>query len=156
VIILDADVILNDYRYKRDPKHAVTHQVLDLMKQAGGALGTMTQGLLEVVGILSFNVPTRLIASLPSALQTHYQLTVFPPTMLVPEYAGCTASEIVTQMQQKMGLGDAVLAEQIRKFAPPGSTLLTWNVVHFRGKVSFPVLSPQEWLDQQAPAGPTP
>ena len=156
MFILDADVILNDYRYLTDPKHAVTHQALDLLKQTGQPLGVTTQALLEVVGVLSFNVSSKHFPSLPIVLQTYYSLTVFPSVVLVPMYAGCTQDEILNQMREVMGLGDAVQAVQIRKYAPSGSTLLTWNLKHFRGKVTFPVLSPAEWLAQRTSAGPTP
>ena len=41
-------------------------------------------------------------------------------------------------------------------FAPPATALLTWNAKHFRGRLGLPVLTPDEWLNQQPPAGPTP
>lgn len=156
MIILDTDVLLVDHRYPRDPRFAVTRQVLDLLRQFGQPVGITTQALLELVGVLSFNVATALIDQVPTAIQTQYQLTLMPSPTAVPDFAGCSFDEIVYQMRQKMGLGDAIQAVLIRKFAPAGSTLLTWNAKHFRGKVVVPVLTPEEWLSQQPPAGPTP
>jgi hypothetical protein len=75
----------------------------------------------------------------------------------VPEYGGCTFDEVVTQIAQQMALGDAVMAVQIAKYTPTATALVTWNARHFRGKVVIPVLTPDEWLQQQPPpAGPTP
>ena len=69
MFILDADVILIDYRYLTDPKHAVTHKALDLLKQTGQPLGVTTQALLEVVGVLTFPVlsPAEWLAQRTSA-----------------------------------------------------------------------------------------
>lgn len=156
MIVLDADVVLTDYRYQRDARFPVTRQVLDSIRASGKLQAITTQALLEVVGVLSFNVAGRLVESLPVAIQTQYQLTIIPGLHAAPDYAGCSIDEIVHQMREKMGLGDAVLATQIRKFAPPDSILLTWNAKHFRGKTTFPVLTPEEWLLQHPPAGPTP
>ncbi len=156
MFVLDADVILTDCRYQRDSRHAVTRQVLDMLRQSGHPLGITTQALLEVAGVLSFNVSAHLISTLPTAIQTQYQLVVIPNPESVPDYAGCSFAELVHQMQEKMGLGDAVMSVQLRKFAPPNSTLLTWNAKHFVGKIAIPVLTPAEWLAQQNPTGPTP
>ncbi len=154
MIILDSDVVLIDYRYPRDPKFQLNRQALVLLDQTAEPLGITTQALLEVVGVLSFNVTATLIEQLPNAIQTQYGLTLFPNPSVVLDYAGCSFDEIVYQMKQKMGLGDAVQAVLLRKFAPPGSTLLTWNAKHFRGKLAVPVLTPEEWLQQQPPAAP--
>ena len=52
-----------------------------------------------------------------------------------------------------MSLGDAVQAVQTAHFVPSADCLLTWNARHFTGKIAVPVMTPQEWLQQQ---GPTP
>jgi len=65
--------------------------------------------------------------------------------------------DLTHQMSLKMSLADAVQAVQIRLFAPHADALLTWNAKHFRGKVTVPVLTPEEWLNlQPPPATPTP
>jgi hypothetical protein len=156
VIILDTDVVLIDYRYPRDPRFQRNRQALDRLRQTAEPLGITTQALLEVVGVLSFNVTATFIEQLPNAIQTQYGLTLFPNPSAIPDFAGCSFDEIVYQMKQKMGLGDAIQAVLVRKFAPPGSTLLTWNAKHFRGKLTVPVFTPEEWLQQQPHAGPNP
>jgi hypothetical protein len=155
-MILDTDVILVDYRYPRDPRFQRTRQALDLLHQGGHPLGITTQALLEVVGVLSFNVATALIDKLPAAIQTQYRLTLLPNPAAVPGYSGCSFDEIIDQMKMKMSLGDAVQALLIQKFAPPGATLITWNAKHFHGKLAVPVLTPDDWLSQQPSTGSTP
>ncbi|MFO0802118.1 MAG: hypothetical protein U0791_03195 [Gemmataceae bacterium] len=150
MIILDTDVILVDYRYPRDPRFPDNRRAIDLLRQQQGiGLGIATQALLELVGVLSFNVSTNLIDQLPNAITTQYGLTLFPSPAAMPDYVGCTFDEIVHQMRERMGLGDAVQAILIQKFAPQGSTPLTWNAKHFLGKLAIPVMTPAEWLALQ-------
>ena len=42
-----------------------------------------------------------------------------------------------------------VQAVQIAKYAGSAQCLLSWNARHFQGKLVIPVLTPQEWLNQQ-------
>ncbi|MBX9583868.1 MAG: hypothetical protein K2X87_26510 [Gemmataceae bacterium] len=160
-VVLDTDVILIDYRYKWDTKFGTNRAALDAARAAAVPLEITTQALLEVVGILSYNVAAAQIPLLPDAIQTEYQLTVFPSPVAVPDYAGVPFDEVVYEMRKKMNLGDAVQAAQLRKFGPDDGVLLTWNAKHFVGKVGIPVMTPEEWLQQNPSvpppaAGPTP
>lgn len=150
-ILIDADVLVVDYRYARDQKYSRNRQALDRIRQDGHILGITLHALLESVGILSFMTPVSKIAGLPNYLIGLYKLKVFPDPQVRPVYAELTVDDIVTQMATKMSLGDAVLAVQIRLFTPHADALLTWNAKHFRGKLAVPVLTPEEWLNQQPP-----
>src|SRR5207248_682373 len=108
----------------------------------------------EVVGILSFNVAQADVALLPKFLQGHYQLVIFPDLQPGGDYASCSIDELVAQMRYQMSLGDAVQAVQIARFASHAQCLLSWNAQHFVGKMVIPVLSPEDWLKQQAPLQP--
>ena len=154
MMLLDSDVLLIDLRYPNDPRFTVNTQVFQALSTAQVPLGIMTQALLEVVGNLSFNTPVARIPQLPSYVVTRYQLTVFPASSVCRDYAGCTVQALLTQMEQQMALGDAVLAVQIARYASFAQGLLTWNARHFVGKLVIPVLTPQDWLTQQAHATP--
>jgi hypothetical protein len=108
------------------------------------------------VGIVSYMTPIAKITDLPNYLIGLYGLKVFPDPVAFPRYAGVTIDDIVTQMATQMSLGDAVQAVQIRMFASHADALLTWNAKHFKGKIAIPVLIPEEWLQQNPPAPPTP
>jgi hypothetical protein len=163
VIVLDADVLIVDLVYPNDPNYPANRRFLDCIEANGIDSRITTQGLLEVVGKRSYNTPVAGIGLLPGILLATYHLAPVPDPATVPEYAGCTYDEVVTQIAQQMSLGDAVMAVQIAKFAPAATALVTWNAKHFRGKLSVPVLTPDEWLQQQSPpaapnppTGPTP
>jgi hypothetical protein len=155
VIVLDADVLILELDYPRDPNYPTNKRFLDYLAANGLDRGITSQGLLEVVGKRSFQTPVALVPHLPSMLLARYDLKLIPDQAVVPEYAGCTVDEVVAQIARQMSLGDAVMAVQIAKFAPSATALVTWNAKHFRGKLAIPVLTPEEWLLQQtAPAAP--
>ena len=110
-----------------------------------------------MVGILSYMTSASTISGLPDVITRKYGLKVIPDPLIVPNYAAMTVADIITQMATQMALGDAVQAVQIRLFAPHAEALLTWNAKHFQGKIVVPVLTPEEWLQQQPPpTAPTP
>ncbi len=149
MILLDADVLLIDIRFPRDANFAVNQQLLERLRSERRAAGIAAQALLEVVGILSFNVSPAKIPALARQVARQYRLTIVPDWKSHPEYAGCRVQEILDQMTRQMALGDAVQAVQIERFAPQAECLLTWNARHFVGKLVIPVFTPQEWLAQQ-------
>jgi hypothetical protein len=149
VILLDSDVLLIDLRYPNDPRFAVNQQTLRQLHVETITLGCTPQVLLEVVGILSFNVSPGDVQQLPDQLILQYGLTLLPDIQQHPAYAGCTVQELVTQMSTQMALGDAVQAVQISHYARFAQCLLTWNARHFSGKLVIPALTPQDWLAQR-------
>jgi hypothetical protein len=163
VIVLDADVLIVDLAYPGDPNYAANRRFLDYIEANGIDSRITTQGLLEVVGKRSYNTPVAGVSLLPGVLLATYHLTAVPEPASVPEYAGCAYDEVVAQIARQMSLGGAVMAVQVAKFAPAAAALVTWNAKHFRGKLSVPVMTPDEWLQQQSPpatpnppTGPTP
>jgi hypothetical protein len=153
---VDSDVLLLDCRYLTDARAATNRRVLDQLRQDAADVRVTTQVLLEVVGILSFQTGAADIPQLPAALTVRYGLGVVPDPALFPDSVGWPVTDIVGAMTRKLALGDAMLALQVERFAPTATALLTWNAKHFRGKVAVPVLTPEEWLLQHPPAGPTP
>lgn len=150
MILLDSDILLIDQRYQNDPRYSLNRQAVEFAKANSVSLGITAQALLEVIGILSFNVSPPLVPTLPSALISLYALTVRPDFQTHPDYAGCSVTDLITQMTTQMALGDAVQAVQIARYASDAECLLTWNARHFQGKIAVAVLTPEEWLRQQS------
>jgi len=151
VILLDADVILIDQKIVNDTRYAINRAAIDRLHGDGHALAMVAHTVLEVVGVLSYGTPVANIPLIPIALQKTYGIIIIPDPIYSSEYAQCSFSDLLHQMSQKMSLPDAVQAVQIRMFAPHANALLTWNAKHFRGKIVIPVLTPEEWLQQQTP-----
>lgn len=149
MILLDSDVLLIDQRYRNDPRYAVNRQALEFAQTHSIAIGITAQALLEVIGILSFNVSPAAVPTLPTSLIALYALNVRPDFHTHPDYAGCTVQELMLQMTTQMALGDAVQAVQVARYATGCDCLLTWNARHFQGKLAVPVVAPDEWLRQR-------
>lgn len=155
MILLDSDVLLIDIRYPQDPRFGVNSLALQTLGTASIPLGIMAHTLLEIIGILSFNVSPGNIPKLSANITGRYGLQVILDPAQFPEYAGCTYADLMNQIRQQMALGDAVQAVQIARFASRSQCLLTWNARHFFGKLVIPVLTPQEWLNLHAPPSAT-
>ncbi|MGC1274553.1 MAG: hypothetical protein WBC44_12680 [Planctomycetaceae bacterium] len=153
MILLDADVLLIDIRYPDDVRFPVNRELLDRLRSEGRLVGITTQALLEIVGVLSFNVTSSKIDSLPDLLCVQYGLAPIPDPEHRPDFAGCSFREVVSQISRKMSLGDAVQAVQIERFASAEVCLLSWNAKHFVGKLAGHVQTPAEWLAQHNPSG---
>ena len=104
MILLDSDVLLLAHRYQNDRNFVVNAQVLQEIRTAAIPLGITAQALLEVVGILSCNVPTSSVSRLPHFLVGLYGLLVFPDFQRHLNYAGCNVAELIAQMSQQMSL----------------------------------------------------
>lgn len=162
MILLDSNVLLVDFRYHNDPNFAQNRRALNDLAVAGIALAVPTQVVIEIVGVLSFGTPAPDVPLVWPTIQSRYNLRVIPDPATVPDHCGCTVDEIITQTVCKRHSGDAVIAAQIAKYAAGATAFLTWNLKHFRGNLAVPVLTPDEWLQQQnppsasPPAGPTP
>lgn len=150
MILLDSDVLLIELRYTKDPRFAINRQALQRLQTDGLPSGVTAQALLETVGVLSFNTSPLQVPHLAGQIVALYKLAVLPDLQTHPDYAGCSVSELLSQMSKQMSLGDAVQALQIAHHAASANCLLTWNAKHFQGKLIIPVLTPEDWLNQLA------
>jgi hypothetical protein len=145
MILLDADILLLDIRYPRDVRFSLNERLLKTSQERELERGITLYALLEVVGILSFNLPTDQVR-LYTVLPQRYGLQVVPALDVNQETPGFPLSSILTQVEQKMALGDAFQALYIQRFAADASCLLSWNARHFQQKLSVPILTPEQWL----------
>ena len=157
MILLDANVLLIDFKYLNDPNFARNRQALKVLVASGVTLGVPTQVIIEVVGVMCHGTPATSVLSIWPTIQKKYNLRTVPDMAAVADHCGCTPDEILAQMVRKQHAGDAVIAAQIAKYASGAAAFVTWNLKHFRGNLVVPVLTPDEWLRlQPPPAGPTP
>lgn len=148
MILLDADILLLDIRYPRDARFGINERLLKTLQEQGLARAITLYTLLEVVGILSFNLPSAQIPRIYTLLPGRYNLLVVPALGVSQEVPAFALSAILTLMEKKMALGDAFQALYIQQFAPQATCVLSWNARHFHQKLSVPALTPEEWLAQ--------
>jgi hypothetical protein len=148
MILLDADILLLDIRYPRDVRFSTNERLLKTLQERGLERGITLYALLEVIGVLSFNLPIEQIHKLYSLLPERYGLHVMPALNLSQDAPTFPLTAILAQLEQKMALGDAFQALYIQRCAPQAMCLLSWNARHFQQKLSVPALTPEEWLAQ--------
>jgi hypothetical protein len=153
MIVLDSDVLVMDLRYSRDARFALNRQALDKLVQSQLPLGITCHTLLEVLGVLTFNLATSDLLDLVIQLPIRYRLSVIPEPNLNPAYAGLSCDDVRGAIARRLAIGDAVTFLQVERFIPQAVCLLTWNARHFVGKLAIPVLTPEEWL-QKNPVQP--
>ena len=151
MILLDADILILDIRYPRDDRFATNERFLTTLQENDISRGITLYALLEVIGILSFNLPTDQIQKLFTLLPKRYGLQVVPlleTSQVTPTFS---LSAILAQVEKKMALGDAFQALYLQQYASQATAFLSWNARHFRQKLSLPVQTPEEWLSEQFP-----
>ena len=145
MILLDADILLLDIRYPRDTRFSANELLLRTLQERGWERGITLYALLEVIGILSFNLPNDQIQRLYTLLPGRYGLRVVPALGTAQEAPTFALSAILAQMEKKMALGDVLQALYIQHFAPQATCLLSWNARHFK-KLRIPALTPAQFL----------
>ena len=148
MILLDADILLLDIRYPRDARFSTNERLLKTLQERGLERGMTLYALLEVIGVLSFNLPIDQIQKLYALLPGRYSLQVMPLLAINQDTPTFPLSALLSQIEQKMALGDVFQALYIQRFAPQATCLLSWNARHFLQKLAVAVLTPEEWLAQ--------
>lgn len=145
MIFVDSDVLLIDLRYRRDPKYKENAAFLAGLKHGKQQGITSIFNVLEVCGILSYNLNEQQLLNLYCHLPTHYNLQIYPPSK---EYLPrLTVKSILAIISKKASFGDALIIYTIRNMGPLVSHYVSWNARHFLQQLSIPALTPAEALE---------
>jgi len=147
VDVIDSDVFLIDLRYPRDARYAAN---ADFLRLHGEPRGTTIFNLLEVCGVLSFNLSDRALLTLHEELDRRYSLTILgPPVEQVSarDFLTQLTDGVMRKIRTKMSSGDAQVLWTAEAHAEVTS-FVSWNAAHFRGKTRLTCLTPAEWLAQ--------
>ena len=150
MVSIDSDIILIEMRYQRDARYTVNAQFLHAVRTAEPAITIYT--LMEVLGQLSFNLPTYKLAEWRTWLSRQYGLAVLwpnPGAMNTHEFMlhEIYQRPLVRMQTRRMGFSDALVIELAER-TPDVHAFVTWNARHFAGKTHLPVMTPAEYLNQ--------
>lgn len=145
LILIDTNVFVIDLRYKRDVNYRSNLAFLDTVAQRGTGFTTLIN-LLELCGILSFNLNEKQLLDLWSYFQKRYKVTVLPPADMTSNFPGFPIEGLFEQFQKKISLGDALMLIVAKKHVSFISTLVTWDRDHFKDKFPGSVITPDEYL----------
>jgi predicted nucleic acid-binding protein len=146
LVLIDTNVFVIDLRYKRDILYKQNAAFLATIARTGTGF-TTTVNLLELCGILSFNLNEEQLLALWFYFQDKYRVTVLPTTSLTSEFPPTGIGEIFNLIKKKTSLGDGLMITVAKKYLSFISTMVTWDSDHFRGKFSGTVLTPEEFRE---------
>lgn len=145
LVLIDTNVFVIDLRYKRDISYRSNRDFLDYIgeKQIGF---TTIVNLLELCGILSFNLNERQLTELWFYFQDNYQVTVLPSPDLENDFPTIEMKRVFDLLKNRASLGDSLVIVVAQKHLPFISTMVTWDTTHFKRLFPGTVLTPDEFL----------
>jgi predicted nucleic acid-binding protein len=145
VVLVDTNVFVIDLRYKRDRHFKKNKSFLHSVAQNGNGFTTIVN-LLELCGILSFNLNQNQLHDLWTYFYDRYQITVLPEPELGSIFPGIEIKRLFDIMSKKSAFGDALIVAVAEKYLSFASTLVTWDREHFKHKFNGQVLTPEAYL----------
>jgi predicted nucleic acid-binding protein len=145
LIVVDTNIFVIDLRYPRDRHYAANRRFLQKLMQTGQGATTLFN-VLEVCGILSFNLNAQQLQELFHHFSQKYQVQVLPFAELDRPLPVLAGADLFAYLKQRASFGDALLMATIAAHVPGATQFISWDAAHFRGKLSIPVLTPNEFL----------
>lgn len=145
MIFLDSNLFVIDLRYPDDVLYRVNRRALNRLGRQGIGM-TSVLNVLEICGILSFNLSPPSLLELYVHFARRYRLTVVPGGSYDTPLPAPLAREVLARMEKRMALKDAEIALIVEQNAAGLDAFLSWNSKHFVGKLVVPALTPREWL----------
>lgn len=151
LVVLDSNVFVIDLRYPRDRNYRHNQDFLTQLPGLAPAATTLVN-VLEVCGILSFNLTAQQVRELYHYLPERYQVTVLPILTEPGSLPGFPVEHLLALMAKRLSFGDALVLAAIEMWIPRAACFVSWNAKHFRGKIALPVKTPEEFLEEAKPA----
>ena len=145
LVLIDTNIFVIDLRYKRDSNFKLNKSFLSAVAQSGSGFTTIVN-LLELCGILSFNLNQDQLIDLWTYFQGRYKITVLPEPNLQNDFPSIEINRLFGILSKKTSFGDALMisvAEKCLSFVP---TMVTWDDEHFKNKFAGKVLTPNAFL----------
>ena len=147
MIFVDTDVFVIDLRYRQDEKYS--DNKVFLSKAANSGVTTSYYNILEVCGILSFNLNKKQLFDLYHHFPQRYNLKdirPLKPNQLLPAFS---ISSLMNVMSMKVSFGDTLILCAAKSLGERLEYFVSWNAEHFTGKLDVDVLTPVEYLRRQ-------
>jgi predicted nucleic acid-binding protein len=145
LILIDTNIFVIDMRYKRDVHYKKTQTFLYAIAQTDTGFTTIVN-LLEICGILCFNLNQKQLFNLWIYFQERYKVSVLPPPDMQSNFPTLEIGKLFDILCRKMSFGDAMVLAVAEKYIPFAKTMVTWDKEHFENKYSGKVLTPEEYV----------
>lgn len=144
-VLIDTNIFVIDLRYKRDVLFKSNRVFLNYIAEKRIGFTTLVN-LLELCGILSFNLNEKQLSELWSYFQRKYQVTVLPAPRRDMKFPEVEVSAIFDLFKSRTSLGDALMISVAQKHTPFCRTMISWDKRHFENIFQGTVLNPKEFL----------
>ena len=144
-VFIDTNIFVIDLRYKDDVNFKINRSFLDLIAVKGRGV-TSIINLLELCGILSFNLNQRQITELFHYFPLRYTIDIIPSNSIdfpLPEIA---VKDIMEIIYKKASFGDALIAHSIKEHLKENTVFVSWDAAHFKHLLSVKTMTPKEFL----------
>lgn len=145
MIFVDSNLFVIDLRYREDANYRANRRALDRLRREGSGM-TSLLNLLEVCGVLSFNLSATALHALYVHFPRRYGVTVVPASAYETRLPRATAGDLLARMEQRMALKDAEIALSVAQYADNLTAFVSWNAKHFEAKLPVPAITPIDWL----------
>ena len=142
LVLIDTNIFVIDLRYKKDVYYKINRAFLDNIANKKTGFTTIIN-LLELCGILSFNLNEKQLTELWSYFQDRYRVTVPDFETNFPTIG---IKEIFALLKNRTSLGDALMVSVAKSHLAFISTMVTWDNLHFENIFPGTVLTPEEFL----------
>ena len=147
LILVDTNVFVIDLRYKRDVAYGNNRAFLNSIGKRQTGFTTIVN-LLELCGLLSFNLNQKQLTELWFYFQDKYRVTVLPAPDLETDFPNIAIREILDLLKSRVSLGDALVVAVAQRHLPFISTMVTWDKIHFENVFHGTVLTPDEFVQE--------
>jgi predicted nucleic acid-binding protein len=148
MIFVDSNVFVIALRYRRDRNARANAAFLARLRDRGDAV-TSVVNLLEVCGILSFNLSERQLRALYRHFARRFSVRIVPEDRDGRAVMPATPSEVLALMTARMSLGDALVASALLRWAPAAESFVSWDAKHFEGRLPARVVTPVQFLERR-------
>ena len=145
LILVDTNIFIIDLRYKRDVHFKVNRTFLDHLSEKKNGFTTIIN-LLEICGILSFNLNEKQLTELWFYFQDRYGVSVLPTPSFEINFPAIEIKTIFDLIKERTSLGDALMISVALKCLPFVSKMVTWDDTHFENIFSGTILTPESYL----------
>ena len=145
LVLIDTNVFVIDLRYIRDKNYKKNKEFLKTIAQNGAGFTTIVN-VLEVCGILSFNLNEKQTEELWYYFQQHYRVAVHPQIELDADFPAFSIRDLFDLIKRKTSFGDALMLMFASKYLSFISTIVTWDKDHLKDKYPGTVITPYEYL----------
>ncbi|MEW6615790.1 MAG: hypothetical protein AB1401_10040 [Thermodesulfobacteriota bacterium] len=145
LILIDTNIFVIDLRYKRDTYYQNNYKFLTYIAKKRTGFTTIVN-LLELCGILSFNLSEKQLTELWFYFPDRYQVTVLPIPDFESYFPRVGIKDIFDLLKKRKSLGDALMISVAQKHLSFVSTMVTWDNTHFENIFPGTVMTPEGFL----------